>query len=111
MFERKRTQLLLMTLLLLLFPVVASAQSSSAVTGVVRDPAGAAIANATVTLTDTKTSKELTATTDDNGSSRVQSGAARSVDTILLHQGRLPVPRRTTWRWLATSRLMTWCCP
>ena len=70
MFQRKRTQLLLMTVLLLLFPVIASAQATSAVTGVVRDPAGAAIANATVTLTDTKTSKELTATTDDNGSYR-----------------------------------------
>jgi hypothetical protein len=70
MFERKRTQLLLMTLLLLLFPVIASAQSTSAVTGVVRDPAGAAIANVAVTLTDTKTSKELTTTTDDSGTYR-----------------------------------------
>ncbi|MEO8436192.1 MAG: carboxypeptidase-like regulatory domain-containing protein [Pyrinomonadaceae bacterium] len=70
MFEKKKAHLLVMSLLLLLFPIVASAQSTSAVTGVVRDPAGAAIAGVAVTLTDTKTSKELTTTTDDQGTYR-----------------------------------------
>jgi hypothetical protein len=69
----KATPLLIMSLLLLLFPVLASAQttsSTSAVTGIVTDTTGAVVAGATVTLTDTKTSKELTTTTDDQGNYR-----------------------------------------
>jgi hypothetical protein len=57
-------------LLLLLLPLAVSAQvtsSTSSVTGVVTDPNGAVIAGATVTLTDTRTSKEVTTTTDDQG--------------------------------------------
>lgn len=49
------------------FAIVAVAQSSSGVTGVVTDPQGARVVGATVTLTDTKTSKDFTTTTDDNG--------------------------------------------
>ena len=49
------------------FALVAVAQSVSGVTGTVTDPQGARVVGATVTLTDTKTSKELTTTTDDDG--------------------------------------------
>lgn len=66
----KAARLLMMSLLLLLFPVVGLAQttaSTSSVTGTVTDTTGAVVAGATVTLTDTKTSKELTTTTDDEG--------------------------------------------
>ena len=71
MFEQKRMTkaipLLVTSLLLLLFPVLVSAQSTSGVTGIVTDTTGAVINGATVTLVDTKTSKELTTTTDDQG--------------------------------------------
>jgi hypothetical protein len=66
----KATYALAITLLSLLLPVAAAAQvtsSTSSVTGVVTDPTGAVIAGATVTLTDTRTSKELTVTTDEQG--------------------------------------------
>jgi len=49
------------------FAVAAVAQSNSGVTGVVTDPQGARVVGATVTLTDTKTSKDFTTTTDDSG--------------------------------------------
>src|SRR3712207_5585505 len=65
----KATRALTVSLLLLL-QLAVSAQvtsSTSSVTGVVADPNGAAVAGATVTLTDTRTSKELTTTTDDQG--------------------------------------------
>ena len=63
-------QLVVMSLLLLLLPLAVSAQvtsSTSSVTGVVTDPNGAVVSGATVTLTDTRTSKEMSATTDGQG--------------------------------------------
>ena len=63
-------QLVVLSLLLLMLPLAVSAQvtsSSSSVTGVVTDPNGAVIAGANVTLTDTRTSKEQTTTTDEQG--------------------------------------------
>src|SRR3712207_5524911 len=66
----KATRAFTVSLLLLLLQLAVSAQvtsSTSSVTGVVTDPNGAAVAGATVTLTDTKTSKELTTTTDEQG--------------------------------------------
>jgi hypothetical protein len=66
----KATPLLIMSLFVLLFPITGSAQSTSSVTGVVTDTTGAVVAGASVTLTDTKTSKELTTTTDDQGAYR-----------------------------------------
>jgi hypothetical protein len=66
----KATHAFVASLLLLLLSVAVSAQvtsSTSSVTGVVTDPTGAVISGATVTLTDTKTSKELTVTTDEQG--------------------------------------------
>lgn len=66
----KAITLLVISLLLLMFPILAAAQSTSstsAVTGTVTDPAGGVIPGVTVTLTDTKTSKTSTATTNDQG--------------------------------------------
>jgi hypothetical protein len=54
-------------LTLCLFAATALAQSTSSVTGVVRDPTGAAIAGVDVKLTDTKTSQEWTTKTSDEG--------------------------------------------
>jgi Carboxypeptidase regulatory-like domain len=59
--------LLLLSLLLMLFPIAGLAQSVSGVTGVVTDANGAVVPGVTVTLTDTKTSKELVAKTNDQG--------------------------------------------
>ncbi len=66
----KTTSLLVMSLLLLLFPVLVSAQTTSntsAVTGTVTDNTGAIIPGASVKLIDTKTSKELETTANDQG--------------------------------------------
>src|SRR5918997_6994877 len=63
-------QSVILSLLLLLLPLAVSAQvtsSTSSVTGVVTDPNGAVISGANVTLTDTRTSKEVTTTTDEQG--------------------------------------------
>ncbi|MBD0371871.1 MAG: TonB-dependent receptor [Pyrinomonadaceae bacterium] len=83
--------LLVMSALLLLCPALALAQttsSTSAVTGVVTDQTGAVVPGVTVTLTDTKTSKELTTTTDDQGVYRfnqVPPGAGYTL--TFAHQG------------------------
>jgi len=58
---------MLATLTLCFFVVSASAQSSSSVTGTVKDSNGAVIAGADVKLTDTKTGVELTTKTNDQG--------------------------------------------
>ncbi len=63
----KKISLLIMFSLSLLFPIFISAQSFSGVTGVVTDPTGAVVPGVTVTLLDTKTSKELTTKTNDQG--------------------------------------------
>ncbi|MET0650497.1 MAG: TonB-dependent receptor [Pyrinomonadaceae bacterium] len=60
--------LLVMSLLVFLCPVMISAQAVSGVTGTVTDANGGAVAGAQVTLTDTKTSRELTVTTNGAGS-------------------------------------------
>ncbi len=59
--------LLTLTLLLLLFPIMVAAQAVSGVTGVVTDSAGAVVPGVNVVLLDTKTSKELTTKTNDQG--------------------------------------------
>jgi hypothetical protein len=64
----KATHLLVTSLLLLTVTAAAQvASATSSVTGVVTDPTGAVISGVTVVLTDTRTSKELTTTTDDQG--------------------------------------------
>ncbi len=50
-----------------LFSAVALGQNSAGITGVVTDPNGAVLGGATVKLTDTKTGKEVTTTTNDQG--------------------------------------------
>src|SRR6187399_1933181 len=74
----KITSLLVVSLFLLLFPVLTFAQAVSGVTGVVTDISGAIIPGAQVVLFDTKTSRELTVTANDQGVyifSNVQPGA------------------------------------
>ena len=58
---------LLLLSVFLLTAVIASAQTLSGVTGVVTDPTGAVVPGAQVTLLDTKTSRELKTTTNDEG--------------------------------------------
>jgi hypothetical protein len=58
---------MLATLALCFSAVAASAQSTSGVTGTVKDSNGAVIAGADVKLTDTKTGVELTTKTNDQG--------------------------------------------
>ncbi|MGH9769852.1 MAG: carboxypeptidase regulatory-like domain-containing protein, partial [Blastocatellia bacterium] len=65
MIEAKR--LLIMSLLVALFPVVVWGQQTSAVTGVVMDTAGAVISGVEVKLTDTKTAKEQSTKTNEQG--------------------------------------------
>ena len=59
--------LLAVALLLMTFPIITMAQAVSGVTGIVTDANGAVIPGVNVTLTDTKTSKELTTKTKDDG--------------------------------------------
>ena len=56
-----------MFLLLTAFPIFVQAQAVSGVTGVVTDSAGSVIPGVDVLLTDTKTSKELSTKTNDQG--------------------------------------------
>ena len=63
----KITHLIVVSLFLLLFPVLTFAQAVSGVTGVVTDAGGAIIPGAQVLLLDTKTSRELTTTANDQG--------------------------------------------
>ena len=56
-----------MLFLLLMFPLMIAAQSNSGVTGVVTDTTGAVVPGVSVLLVDTKTSIQLTTTTNDQG--------------------------------------------
>ena len=64
----KVTSLLILSLLLFLSPIMTVAQAVSGVTGVVTDPGGGLVPGVQVILFDTKTSRELTTTTNDEGS-------------------------------------------
>jgi hypothetical protein len=55
-------------IIILLVSISTFGQAVSGVTGVVTDPNGAIVAGATVVLTDTKTGRELTTTSNENGS-------------------------------------------
>src|SRR3712207_631409 len=63
----KAISLLAVSLFLLLSPIMIAAQAVSGVTGVVTDPNGALVPGVQVVLTDTKTSRELTTTTNEGG--------------------------------------------
>ena len=56
-----------MSLLLLLSPILVAAQAVSGVTGIITDPSGAVVPGVQVVLLDTKTSRELTTTTNEDG--------------------------------------------
>ena len=64
---KKLIQAAILAVLTLCLVATASAQNTAGVTGVVTDPNGGVISGAEVTLTDTKTSKEQTTTTNDQG--------------------------------------------
>lgn len=67
-YNRKSGKLLVAIFsLLMIFPVIAAAQSASGVTGVVTDSAGALVPGVNVVLLDTKTSRQFTTTTSDQG--------------------------------------------
>jgi len=59
--------LVILILSIMMFPAIVSAQAVSGITGVVTDPSGALIPGVQVLLVDTKTSREVTTTTNDNG--------------------------------------------
>ena len=72
-------QFLLFAFILFVSPifVLGQGQGTSGVTGVVHDANGAIVAGAKVTLTDTKTGRELNTTSNDQGTylfSNVQAG-------------------------------------
>jgi hypothetical protein len=65
------TVLAVFAVLFLLTPIVASAQESGTILGVVKDPSGAVVPNATVTITNTGTNEVRTVTTAADGAYRV----------------------------------------
>ncbi len=67
-------------------PVWAQATSSSSVAGQVTDPQGAAVAGAQVTLSDTQTSQQRTATTNNDGR-YVFADVAPSTYTVVFSKG------------------------
>lgn len=62
-----KNSIVLVGMFLLLSPIMILAQSFSGVTGIVTDASGAIVPGAKVTLLDTKTSREVTTTTNDQG--------------------------------------------
>ncbi|MBO0798913.1 MAG: carboxypeptidase regulatory-like domain-containing protein, partial [Blastocatellia bacterium] len=96
-----RAKHLLILSLLLVFPVSAFGQQTSGVTGVVTDATGALINGADVTLTDTKTNKELSTKTNEQGVyyfNKVSPGigyritfSAQGFDTMMLNNVTLGV--------------------
>lgn len=94
------------SLLLLLSPIMIAAQAVSGVTGVVTDPTGALIPGVQVVLTDTKTSRELTTTTNEDGVfifNNVQPGAGyrltftgQGFQTLVLNDVQLGIGRTET---------------
>jgi protocatechuate 3,4-dioxygenase beta subunit len=72
------SELLVLAFAMFVLVQASYSQGTSGVTGVVADSAGKVVPGATVTLTDTKTERILTTTTNDQGSytfSSVQPGA------------------------------------
>ncbi len=90
----------------LLFAFTAFGQSSSGVTGTVTDPSGAIVPGATVVLHDTKTNKEQTTVTNDDGSykfNQVEPGAGYRItvsrqgfQTYVLNEVQISVGRTDT---------------
>jgi len=86
--------------------VIAVGQTQSGVTGVVTDQSGAIVPGVTVTLTDTKTGKEVTTVTKDDGTyifNSVEPGAAyrltfarQGFQTFVLNAVQISVARTQT---------------
>lgn len=105
--------LLTIAMFLMFFPIVSSAQAVSGVTGVVTDPSGALIPGAQVLLVDTKTSRELTTTTNDQGVytfTNVQPGAGYRItvtgqgfQTLVINDVQLGVGRTETYNATLTA--------
>jgi len=77
-----RSRVFLLLAFIALFSFSSLAQSTSGVTGVVTDPNGAVVSGINVTLTDTKTGRELTTTTNEHGQysfANVQPGEKYSI--------------------------------
>jgi hypothetical protein len=91
---------------MLLSAMFAFGQSSSGVTGIVTDQSGAIVPGVTVTLADTKTGKESTTVTNDDGSYRfntVEPGAGyrltfsrQGFQTFVLNEVQISVGRTET---------------
>jgi hypothetical protein len=96
----------ILSALWLLSPTLCAAQAVSGVTGVVTDENGAVVPGVQVVLTDTKTARELTTTTNDQGVYvflNVQPGdgyklsfAGQGFQTLVLNSVRLGVGRTET---------------
>jgi outer membrane receptor protein involved in Fe transport len=103
---RTTSILLTISMFLIMFPVIVSAQAVSGVTGIVSDPAGAVIPGVQVILVDTKTSREFTATTNEQGVyifNNVQPGAGyrltftgQGFQTLVLNDVQLGIGRTET---------------
>jgi hypothetical protein len=65
--DSKKSVLLITGFLMFFFPILITAQEFSGVTGIVTDSSGAVVPGVQVTLSDTKTSKEYTTTTTNQG--------------------------------------------
>src|SRR4028118_145519 len=63
----KTVSLLVMSIFLLLSPIIIAAQAVSGVTGVVTDAGGGVVPGVQVILVDTKTNREMTTTTNNDG--------------------------------------------
>jgi hypothetical protein len=98
---------------LILFPIISLAQAVSGITGVVTDSSGALIPGAQVLLVDTKTSRELTTTTNDQGVytfNNVQPGAGYRItftgqgfQTLVINDVQLGIGRTETYNATLTA--------
>jgi hypothetical protein len=103
--------------LMTLLSVAAFGQTNSGVTGTVTDPSGAIIPGVQVTLTDTKTNRDLTTTTNDQGTytfANIQPGtgfklsfAGQGFQTFVLNDIALGIGRVETYNAQLTAGQVT----
>ncbi len=104
--ERKMRNLLTSAFLILVSSIFVLAQTQSGLTGVVTDPTGAIVPGAKVTLLDTKTGREQTTVTNDEGSYRfnaIEPGAGfrltfsrEGFQTVVINEVQISVGRIDT---------------
>lgn len=104
---------LTISMFLILFPIISLAQAVSGITGVVTDSSGALIPGAQVLLVDTKTSRELSTTTNDQGVytfNNVQPGAGYRItftgqgfQTLVINDVQLGIGRTETYNATLTA--------